>query len=722
MREEKTKKQKKAQPQKRRSILSKVTNSVLIILIPSLLVLIIIACTFAASAVSNLTKQNVELQTKSAINQVDDFFKNKITASSMFKANTAIRMTVQGQDKQSIESSQTFSNVLTLLDSALNSMEEQGVQAAWAASRSANVYIMSDGRVVDADLSSEAWYDDLLEKNDVVVSEPYLDTVSGKTIISTVGPVFNESGSDIVGFVGFDIYQDSLTERLSGIKIGEEGFIDLISKTNTYIYSADESVIGTDIESVSALSDDYKQKVAGNFTGEFEYEYLGTDYYAISGVCEVTGWSAVSNIPINEINQTRDQLILVLSIITIVILIILVVTLVLRIKKLISPLKFLTAGVEEFAQGSLGVEITVDTNDEIGSLADSIRMTIHNLKGIIDNISYILSEISAGNLCLTVDGNYIGDFMPIKDALINIVSSLNSTMTNINESSGQVALGADQVSSGAQTLSQGSTEQASSVEQLAATVNEIAGQVKENAVNAQDASRKASETGDQIMVSNQEMEEMVNAMDKISDSSKEIGKIIKTIEDIAFQTNILALNAAVEAARAGEAGKGFAVVADEVRNLASKSSDASKDTSVLIEGSLHAVENGIEIAQKTAMSLFEAVEGAKVVAETINKISDASTMQADAITQVTQGIDQISSVVQTNSATAEESAAASEELSGQAQVLKDLVGKFKLDSHTAHPKVQKESASLAGNDRLSDSAKDTPNHYTKPSPTNSNKY
>lgn len=345
------------------------------------------------------------------------------------------------------------------------------------------------------------------------------------------------------------------------------------------------------------------------------------------------------------------------------------------------PVAELDEVARQIAEGNLNKSIRYQSRDELGSLAVNFNRTVERLRDYvdyIDEISRVLKEIAGGNLAFELTFDYAGEFAKIKEALEAISQSLNDTMGQINQTSAQVAAGSDQVSSGAQALSQGATEQASSVEELAATISEISGQVSKTAENAAMARSQATQAGEEITICNKQMQDMINAMDEISHKSSEIGKIIKTIEDIAFQTNILALNAAVEAARAGAAGKGFAVVADEVRNLASKSAEASQNTSALIAGSIEAVQKGTKLANETAQSLIQVVQGAQSTSATVEKIAQAAEDQASSLAQVTQGIDQISSVVQTNSATAEESAAASEELSGQAQILKGLVGQFKL--------------------------------------------
>ena len=347
-----------------------------------------------------------------------------------------------------------------------------------------------------------------------------------------------------------------------------------------------------------------------------------------------------------------------------------------------TPISEIQNAAIKMAEGDLDVKISYTSKDELGVLAVQVGRLIHKLQLIIEDENQFLAKMAEGDFTVdsTCEEAYTGGFYPLLVSFRGIAGKLNDTMLQISQSSAQVAGGADQVSNGAQALAQGATEQASSVQELAATVDEISNKVNQNADSARQASKAADSVSVKMNVSKEKMQQMTHAMGDISSCSSEISKIMKIIEDIAFQTNILALNAAVEAARAGAAGKGFAVVADEVRNLANKSTEASENIAALIENSLQAIENGTQIADDTAQSLIQAVNDVNEMAGIIEQISAASSDQADSIAQLTVGIDQISNVVQTNSATAEESAAASEELSGQSQLMKSLVGRFQLKS------------------------------------------
>ncbi len=349
------------------------------------------------------------------------------------------------------------------------------------------------------------------------------------------------------------------------------------------------------------------------------------------------------------------------------------------------PLRELEKSAEKIVGGNFDFSITYQSRDELGKLADAFRNMTVILESVISDASRLLSEMADGNFDVrtNAEDNYVGSFQSLLSSIRKLNRGLSSTLGQINASADQVAAGAGQVSDGAQALSQGATEQASAVEELASTIAGISSQVKDTAENAAVARKQSNTAEDEVETCNKQMQEMMNAMEEITRTSNQIGNIIKTIESIAFQTNILALNASVEASRAGTAGKGFAVVADEVRSLAGKSTEASKDTAELIESSIKAVNRGTEIANSTAKSLVKVVEGVRTVSTKVDMIAAAAEEQAGAVEQVTVGVDQISSVVQTNSATAQESAAASEELSSQAEMLKNLVSKFILRAEYA---------------------------------------
>ena len=342
------------------------------------------------------------------------------------------------------------------------------------------------------------------------------------------------------------------------------------------------------------------------------------------------------------------------------------------------PIKELETAARQMEQGHLKVDVSYRSKDELGSLSTSMRHMSEKISYYMDEIYRAMQQLADGNLDIPGCDGFQGDFLPVQEALFIVIDSLNETMAEINTFSDQVASGSDQVAGGAQVLSQGVIAQAGSVEELASTMSEISRQVNENAETSQAVKTAAGEMGTNILACNQQMQEMKAAMGEINSCSTQIRKIIKTINDIASQTNILALNAAVEAARVGAESKGFSVVAQEVRGLAGKSSAASKSTEALIEQTLDAVAHGTKLAEETAASLMNIVGGTDDMVSKINQIAEATQKQAEATEMVSIGIGQISDIVQTNSATAEESAAASEELYGESQLLKSKISRFKL--------------------------------------------
>ena len=530
-------------------------------------------------------------------------------------------------------------------------------------------------------------------QGNVYVSEPLISKITGELSIMVAAPLYADGiqGSSIVGVVYFVPHETFLNDIVSSIQVGENSRAYMINKSGDTIADItldtitvqnieNESQSDTSLTDLAKIHESMRQ--GKNGFGEYT---SGEDkmFAAYAPVADTDGWSIAVTAPqLNYLASTRDAMVINIAAIVISILLSAVVALALSIN-IGKPMKACAKRMELLVQGDLDTPMPkITSKDETGMLAKSTASLVEGLSTVINDIGYLLNEMANQNLNVRTQHEdvYVGSFRNILLSMRNMKAELSDAIKQVNHSAEQVSAASSQLSASAQTLSQGTAEQASSVEELASRINEISEQAKHTASGALDVRGQTHQTGEEVSLCNQKMQNLMEAMDKIQTSSNEIEKILKTIDDIAFQTNILALNAAVEAARAGSAGKGFAVVAEEVRNLAGKSAEAAQNTSSLIEHSTDAVHTGSEIARNTAEILSEVVYSIQSVVDSIDNIAAVSNEQSDAVWQVSEGINQISIVVQSNSATAEEGASASEQLSAEAAGLKHLVNQFTLSS------------------------------------------
>ena len=676
---------KDAQSAQRRMKFGIVPKLLLGILSPLVIVLVVITIFLGlrgSETINGVMSSQLNAEAKAASNEVSAFFERYYGISECLAATQIIRDTTTQEVEGGIRAHNLYGSLLETLR-LIQQDNAEDIDYVWVTNFRTGEILQNGGTVYqreEVDYSTRSWYKLVSEKQDTIATEAYTSVNTNALMITVASPVFADG--KMVGVVGIDLNMDHLNQQLSALKVGENGYITLYDSANQIVFHPDSSLINTNAKDANYSSNMLDAILNKTDSEAIRYTRNGTEYYGSTNVIDSLGYTVLGVMPVTEFTAQTSAIVRVLIIGMIFCGIILAVVCVFIALSITKPLKRLNVAVGQLADGELDVTVDTRGRDEVAEVGMNVARIVHRLKEYIlyiDEVSVVLNQIGAGNLMFTLQHEYAGEFSKVKAALLNIRRTLTETLTSIAQSADQVNAGSEQISIGAQTLAQGATEQASSVQELSSAVQELSGQATREAEKAVEAGRSLEEIKNEVEQSNVQMDTLRKAMEDISVQSTAIRGIIKTIDDIAFQTNILALNAAVEAARAGAAGKGFAVVADEVRSLASKSAEAAKKTNDLIENSVQAVERGEELTKLTAEKLSIVTDGTKQVAQTIDAVASAYHDQADKLSEISLGVEQIANVVQTNSATAEESAAASEELSGQANMMHQQIAHFKLD-------------------------------------------
>lgn len=532
--------------------------------------------------------------------------------------------------------------------------------------------------------TDQDWYTNVTNTSQSSVwSAPYYDAFAQISMVTSSAPIYDASGR-FIGVATADIDLTQMQQSIVSLDVIAGGRAFLVDESGVYIADEDSEKL----LSANILSDENSSlaqlgtQILSQKEGTGSYTENGETYLAWFRQIPESGWHIVTVASEEAMMSSARTLGLTLTVLCIVFSLVLFLILFFFLQKsVVHPINRLVTVAQQIAGGDLSVSIDTHAGHEFGVVNTALHEMVSRLGMYVDYISEVtqaLQEMSKGNFTFRLRYEYTGEFAALKAGLLSTRDHLSDTMATISSAAEQVDAGSNQVSIGAQSQAQGATEQTSSIQELASMMSDIERDVDTNTQNTNEANSQLSRVIQEVETGDRKMEEMLAAMDEITSTSQEIGQIVKSIEDIAFQTNILALNAAVEAARAGTAGKGFAVVADEVRSLASKTSEASSETALLISKSLSAVQNGKKIVDETAESFRLVTEGISQVATRTQGIAEHSARQKASIRQVTEGVNEIADVVQNNAATAEESAAASEELSSQAHLLKELVSKFQL--------------------------------------------
>ena len=672
--------------QKRRmGIQAKMLSTLLGSLVIVLVITGITLLTQARKEIVRLTDKDISSQAQSIQLESEAYFHSFFCAMDVFSNSPTVQKITREEEQMGTafqyQTSLLANDLMRELKTGKDCLPE-GTKSLFIATKTNSQVVKSDGSYTDSSfvVTDRVWWKDLVASNgQPIVSAAYED-VSGGIVVTVAVPI--NHGGKMVGAVGANISLDHVTSLMSKFRVGETGFAVILDSGNQVIYHPDQNLLLRDVNETDYNQEFKDQANQHTDAANCVYTEGNQEFHGASCYIPSIGWQVFGLMPEKEFNAEAAHFARIITICFLLIAILLAVLMAVGVGRMVKPIRKLERVANDLAQGELDVEVDQRGNDEIGDLARSIAKIVERLKtyiAYIDEVSGVLEQMGRRNMVFTLQYDYVGEFRKLKIAMEEIQRELSRAMYTIADSTEQVDAGAGNMAGGAQALAQGATEQASTIQELAAAIQDLTNQTKQEVDKATETSSQTKRIGDKVITSNQQMGDMLAAMGKISTQSEEIAKIVKAVEDIAFQTNILALNAAVEAARAGSAGKGFAVVADEVRNLAGKSSNAAKSITDLIQKTIDVVQEGSSIADLTAASLNEVAQEIGGVVDSVDHIAEVYHQEAEQLSQVATGVDQVSAVVQTNSATAEESAATAEELAAQVNTMKELVDSFQLD-------------------------------------------
>ncbi len=651
----------------------------------SVIIVLLLIATVAIGMVGwlSITSKKTELTEEStaAANQLTGFLQQYTKCVEQLAVNPEIQYvmehTAPGDDIRQTEKMDTVMDNLV----KITATDSENVMAAWISDLDASVLTQSDGFTSEEgwDITGRGWYG-CIETKQPILTEPYVDSSTGKLILSAAAPVLENTTGTVLGAVGMDIALDHMTKIMSEYKIGSNGYILLLSENGTYLYHPQNDLIQKNIKDTD-ISQNVINAIASKQDTFFKYQADGIAKYGFLKRAGNTGYVVLSSLPLTEYYSILIVMVLALIVLFAVGIFMIAIRIRKSAARLTRPILELNKTAQQLAAGDLDVELQITSENEIGELGVSIQKTVNRLKEYIvyiDETAEVLAQIANGKLSIELKNDYAGEFQKIKHALFHISDSMNEVMTGIHESSERVSIGATELATASQALADGAQAQASSVEQLTTATNAVADQVETSRTKADVSAKATAQAADMIVQNQENMKQMMIAMHNIHETSQKVVSIIQTIEEIASQTNLLSLNASIEAARAGDAGKGFAVVADEIGKLALESSKAANTTKELIEISMEEINKGNSIAEGAVNSLKESVSAVDRVNEMIQETAENAATQAESMEQLRAGIREISHGIQDNSAASQETSATSEELASQAERLNQMLQRFEL--------------------------------------------